>query len=636
MASTNNKQIPRKISRMAAVMPSLEGIDKEARTVTFTLSTEAAIEDWPGEKMILEHSDEAVDMSRMLGGGPLLFNHDRSAHLGRIIAAEVTDRKLIVTAKFSNSELGREKFQDVVDGILAEASVSASLQKVVLESTSDEGDTYRATRWTPLEASLVTVPADITVGIGRDAKTHADDYIQISNTMSEENKDSKPPVEAPKTVERATPVAAPVIEFKTDPQVIDRASKEERQRVSEIHRLASSHKVEETVVRDYVDNGKPLASFQHFLLTEHYQAAPIETSRELGMSNKEKKEYSLVRALRQLATPGKQLDGIEREASDAMAKNLKREARGFFIPTDMAEYDDTRVSRALHRSGVSRALSAGVASEGGYTVATDTLGGSLIELLRNRTLMAGLGVRQLSGLQGNVAIPKQASGATSYWLGETEQVPESALSFGEVLMTPKRLAAYTAHSKQLLAQSSIDVEALVRSDLMSVLALAKDLAALNGSGAGGEPLGIINTTGVNTVTFSGAPTFAKMVEFQTAVAEDNADIGSMAYLTTAPTAGKLKTTSKDTGSGQFLWNGRLDGGEVDGYTARVSQQMPGNKVLFGAFGNAIMGDWDGMDITVDPFTLARTGQIAITVHLMTDFAVRHAESFCVSTDAGNQ
>lgn len=611
-------KFPRKIQRIATLGEVERMVNVETREVTFTLSSEQPIEDFPGEYLVLEHSAESVVLDRIQTASPLLFNHDRDKHLGRVTRAEVIDGKLEVTAKFGNSELAREKFQDVQDGILTEVSVSAKIHEMKLDqSASDGGDTYRATKWEPLEASLVTVPADITVGIGRAESTETD-YITIekeTNRMSDENKDQEK-----KTVERnESEKTREVITFKTDPKEIERSAKDERQRVSSIHDLASRYQVEPEVVRDYVDNSKPLAEFQNYLLTERGNAKPVTTSEggEIGMSRKEKEAYSIVRAMR-LQADGKPLDGLEAEASQEMGKRLKREAKGFFIPTDIATHK--------------RDLSAGVATKGGYTVGTDVMGSSLIELLRNKTMVSQLGARTMSGLVGNVAIPKVEGGATAYWLSETEEVSSSDQDFGQIGLTPKRLVGDTAFSKQLLAQSSISVEAFVRDDLMRVLAIAKDLAALNGSGADGEPLGILNTTGINTVTFGAAATFGKMIDFETEIATDNADVANMAYLTTPAVRGKLKQKSVDTGSGVFVWGA----GGVNGYRAEATNQVPGNKVIFGNWADCMFADWDGMDVVVDPYSLKKKGQIEITIQLMTDFAVRHAVSFAASTDSGAQ
>ncbi|WOO40382.1 phage major capsid protein [Rubellicoccus peritrichatus] len=626
------KQFPKQLTR-ALKIERVSVIDEEERTVELSFSSEEPIDDGFGYLDILDHGPGSVDLSRLLSNGPLLFNHQKDMHLGAVISAEVRDRKGYAVVRFGRGPLAEEKFQDVKDSILRSVSVTTDIDEVKRESTStDEKDVFRVTKWTPVEVSLVTVPADTTVGVGRGKANQSGESIKIlDNTMSEENKNE--------TVTREKPASSPevktVVEVREDPKAIERAKKTEQNRVAEISRLAREYNVDNEVVRDYVENDKPLADFQGHILRDKLEAQAITTKPDVGMSKKEKKEYSLTRALR-LAGEGKPVDGLEGEASEATAKALKREAQGFYVPADMESYDDTRIARALASQNrkISRDLSVGVSADGGHTVQTSVLGGSLIELLRNRTFVTSLGARSLSGLQGNIAIPSADGGATAYWLGENDAVTGSTQTFGSLALSPKRLAGNTAYSKMLLAQSSIDIEAFVRDDLMRVLAIAKDLACIAGTGADNQPTGIINTTGINTVTFGAAtaPTWAKVVEFETAVATDNADVESMAYLTTPGVRGAWKTTPKDAGSGQFLWAGR----EVNGYPSFATNQVPANRVVFGNFSDLIVADWAGIDVIVDPYSLKKEGKVEIMVTILTDCGVRHPESFAVSTDAGNQ
>lgn len=600
-----------RVMRMTIGDDASRAVDLEKREVTFTLSSEAPIEDWPGEFMILDHSPDSVDLTRLTSAGPLLFNHDRDQHLGRIVGAEVSNRKLNVTVRFGNSDLAKEKFQDVQDGILSEVSVSAKIHNVVLEESESDGvETHRAMKWEPLEASLVTVPADITVGINRDSKTNANDTITISR---EEN------ITMSKDI---TPAPEKVIEI--DTKAVERAVKAEQSRVGEINRIGAAHSIPAKDIQAAVESGAPLEDFQRTVLSS-IGAKPITTpeTQEIGLSRKEKAEYSITAAIHgqanQIAGTGK-FDGLEREVSDAISKKIGRTAKGFFMP--MADLS------------LKRDLSAGVDAKGGYTVQTDVLGGSLIELLRNKTQVFGLGTRLLSGLQGDIAIPKADGGATAYWLAEAAAVTPSDQNFAQVGLTPKRLAAATAYTKQLVAQSSIDVENFVRDDLMRVIALAIDLAVLEGTGAAGQPTGILNTAGINTVTFGAAPTWAKVVEFETAVATDNADIGSLNYLTTPGVRGAWKTTAKAANTSDFLW--QTNDTPVNGYGADVTNQITNDKVFYGDFSQSLVGMWDGMDVVVDPYSLSLNGQIRIVMQNLVDVAIRHAESFCVSTDAGNQ
>lgn len=399
--------------------------------------------------------------------------------------------------------------------------------------------------------------------------------------------------------------------------------KAEKQRVSELMAMGERFdckKLADTAVTD----GMTVDDFRGVVLETVFNAKKVEPiSADIGMSMGEMQQYSILSAIRDIAN-NKPISGLIKEASDATAAKIGRQPKGFFIPQDMLGFKNTLVRTD--------------ATKGGYLVGTEVMAQDMIELLRNKALVARLGARVFSGLVGNVLIPRVTGGATAFWLPETGDVTPTSGTFGQVGLTPKRLIGSTAYSKELVAQTSVDVEGFVRDDLMRVLAIAKDLAAIAGLGAAGQPLGIMNTTGVKTVTFGAAATWAKVVEFETAIADENADIGSMAYLTTPATRGRWKSIVKFANTATVLWEKGTEAsvGDVNGYPAYATKQVPTNRVIFGNWGDLILADWAGVDVVVDPYSLKRSGLIEVTITLWTDTAVRNAVSFAVSTDSGAQ
>jgi len=246
----------------------------------------------------------------------------------------------------------------------------------------------------------------------------------------------------------------------------------------------------------------------------------------LGMGEGEVRAYSLTRAIRAAANHATgQRDawkeaGLELEASQAVAKRMGRDPQGFFVPMDVQE----------RRSPERRDLNVTTGSAGGDMVATDLLADSFIDLLRNRMVVRQAGATVLTGLQGDIAIPRQTGGATAYWVAESGAPTESQQTVDQVTLTPKTVGAYTDFSRKLLKQSSMDVERFVRADLTNVIALAIDLAALHGTGASNQPTGIAATSGIGSVaggTNGLAPAWAHIVGLETEVAIDNADIGRL-------------------------------------------------------------------------------------------------------------
>lgn len=356
---------------------------------------------------------------------------------------------------------------------------------------------------------------------------------------------------------------------------------------------------------------------------------PVATPGEhpaIGMEEDDVREYSLLRAIR--ASADKDWTGaeLEREASVAVAKKLGRSPQGFFVPYDVL---------------VARDMTVGTATAGGNLVATDLKPESFIELLRNKVVVSELGATILSGLVGDVAIPKRTGANTSYWLNESGEPTEGQASIGQVVLTPKTVGAYTELTRKLLQQSSIDVENFVKGDLARVLALAIDLAALHGTGASNQPTGIAATTGIGSVAIGangGAIDWAKVVELETAVAIDNADAGNLAYLTNTKVRGALKTTEKAAGTAQFIW-----GEDVNGYKAAVTNQVASDldkgtsidvcsAMFFGNWADLLIGTWGSLDILVDPYSLSKSGGMRITAFQDVDIAVRHPESFAACLD----
>ena len=203
------------------------------------------------------------------------------------------------------------------------------------------------------------------------------------------------------------------------------------------------------------------------------------------------------------------------------------------------------------------------------------------------------------------------------------------MTIGSVTMSPKTLGAFTDVTRQLMIQSSLDVENLIRNDLAGSMAIAIDNAALEGSGSSGNPTGITNTTGINTVSLSSAaaPTFAEMVSMESAVAVDNALLGGLVYIVHPTNAGTLKTTTKDSGSGQFV----LANNEINGYPVVVSAQLTANNYVFGNMQDLLVGMFSGLDIVVDPYSNSTSGTVRVVALQSLDVNVRHAVSFCAAS-----
>lgn len=324
------------------------------------------------------------------------------------------------------------------------------------------------------------------------------------------------------------------------------------------------------------------------------------------------KRYSLMRAIQAQATGDWSKAKYERKCSLEIADTLGREAKGMFVPYE--------VQRNVLSTANSSAL-----------VGTEHRDDMFIEALEAESIVIGLGARVLTGLVGNVDIPKALGGISFDWIAEDEDAPATDASFGTVSLTPKTIAGAVAISRKLMKQSSISVERLIEADIRRGVALAIDEAVIAGDGTGNSPIGIINTTGVNTQAISdttnSVPTFAETVGFETALAEDNALRGSLAYITTPKINGLTKTKPIDTGSGIFLNKDNI----MNGYKVVGSSLVPANKTIFGNYNDIIIGMWGVMDLVVDTATKASSGGLVLRVFQEIDVAIRHPQSFTVSS-----
>lgn len=602
--------------RDASLVFQRESINADARTVEIAFSSEEPVARWWGSE-ILDHSPGACRLDRVKQGGALLMDHEWTDQVGVIESVRIdSDRVGRAVVRFGRSARAEEIFQDVVDGIRRNVSVGYQVHGYEIESSRNGDETYRITDWEPIEISFVSVPADITVGVGRSADAPAMPIIKDS--IMDQN------------ITPAQP-AAPV----DTTGFVTQGANGERQRAADILAIANNPAYAAYNLRELADaaiaNGEPLDAFRARAM-ERMASAPKPTA-DIGMNDKEVRQYSLVRALHFLANPSdagaRRAAGFEIECSEAAANKSGRETRGLIVPFDV----------------LSRDLTVGTATAGGHTVATNLLSGSFIDLLRNAQVISGMGAQYLTGLQGNIAIPGQSGGATAYWVAENGAVTESDQAFRQVAMSPKTVGAMSDISRKLLLQSSIDVEGFVRRDLATTLALAIQSAAINGSGASNQPKGILSHANIGAVVGGAngaAPTWQHIVDLETAVAVANADVGTLGYLTNAKVRGKLKTTSKVSGQNGFIW----EGGDtpVNGYRCAITNAVPSNltkgtatavasAIIFGNFADLIIGMWGGLDLLVDPYTGGAAGTVRVIAHQDVDVAVRNEESFAAMKDA---
>ena len=599
-------------------------ISEDNRTVDLAFSSEEPYDRSFGTE-ILSHNPQDVDFSFIASGrAPLLLNHDLEKQIGVIEEAKISDADKVGRAvvRFGKSKLADEVFRDVVDGIRSNVSVGYEIMKMDRIKGDDEdkdSPTYRV-NWKPLEASIVSVPADTTVGVGRsryDNSTDQDSCKETIEIITREN-----------TMEKAK--ENPKVET---PQVnveeqIAKARKEETARIKEINSLGAKHNCKDLADKA-INDGTNLAQFRGVVLNKLGEAKPLDKKDDIGLSNKESRDYSLVKAIKAMATGNWSGAELEKEASDEISRKTGKTPKGVYVPTDV------RWTRDLIQ---------GSAGDGGNLVATNLLSGSFIEALRARMVVKQAGALFLSGLVGDVAIPAQNAVNSASWVGENSAVTEVNPTYRQVTMAPKTLGTFTDISRHLMHQSTPAIETIVRNDILKTLSSEVDKQAIQGSGSSNKPTGILNTSGIGSVaigTNGGAFTWALAVETWKEVATDNADIGALAWVTSPLAVSRLMATAKVGSSDSVMIMN--DQNKLLGYNVFSTTNSPDtltkgsssgdcSALTFGNFNDLIVGEWGSLDISVDPYTNASKGGTRIIGLYDVDVAVRHAESFAAIQD----
>jgi HK97 family phage major capsid protein len=617
-------------------------IREEARTVDLAFSSEEPVlRGWGIE--ILDHSPGAMRMDRANQGIPILFNHDRNTHLGVIEACCLgDDKKARGVARFSRSALAEEKWRDVSDGILKDVSVGYAVHFVkeipnkelppdlVKMAAREKLPVYRITDWEPFEASLVTVPADPTVGVGRTADSDPD--------RGDEKSDEEQPLTPTPAIEEVRNMAEPKQEIdlsqyeqdmeKQRKKAGDEAREKERLRVQGINDIYEKFRafVPEFIRRKAVEEGMPLQDYQDIVLKRIGDGTPIDTPvTDLGLSRQEIRRYSITKAILSQWKESGVDASFERACHAEVEKRLGVASKGIFVP-----YDVMRQPADPKGTG-RRDLSVGVAAAGGYMVGTDHLGSEFIDLLRNMMLIRQLGAKVLSGLRGSVIIPRRTAGATTYWVTEGSPPTEGANTFGQLSLSPKNVAANLDYTRNLLLQSNPSIDSLVNGDLAKGIALAIDLAAFHGSGAAGQPTGIANTSGIGSVTGTSIA-YGGLLEFQTDVAAANALAGNCAYVTTPAVAALLAQRARFSNTDTPLWKGNiLQADDVCGFKGFSTNQIAAGNLFFGDFSQVFLAEWGVLELVVDPYTQSKSGIIQVTAFQSVDVGVRYPGAFSLAT-----
>jgi HK97 family phage major capsid protein len=626
-------------------------VDRDARTIELSLVSETPVARWHwdiGEfDEVLLCGSENVDLSRMTpeAAAPFLFDHDmRSrAQIGVIESARLEKRVLRVTARIQNSPEGTQLLTDVADRIKRNVSAGYFVRDIEIHEKEGERPLVVVTRWQPFEGSSVAAGADPTVGVGRStAGQYPDELIRALR-----RKAMKPKIGAADPAADDSPapskseVRVNVSEARAEARAAETARIREIQAIGRVHGLSKEADVA-------VEKGTELEDFRSLAL-DTLQARQQTAKPTVDVPRTEHRRYSLGRAVQALMLGRPELAPLELEVSrayeDAGAK-LLRPGKSIIVPM-----------RYLRPSGSDRSLAAQVrealgmraiitkAGEGADLVGTDHLGEEYVPHLLSDLVLAKAGARILPGLIGDVDIPAGDGGyGNATWAGsETANAGEIAPLMRSIAASPKTASGYTDFTRRMRLQGVPALEAIVRTGITDSLNELLERTALNGTASSTVPGGLYNVSGIGSVTFGGAPTYAKFWDMYGAVKAAKGTGQRFGYVTSFGVAVKAVTTTRGgTGSDRMIAEMTSDGVfRIDGFPLHPTQESPqtfgspadDHGVAFGDWSKMVFCQWgDGIEISVETSALHLSGGIRVVGFLDVDVIVTLNKSFAKAID----
>lgn len=582
-------------------------------------------EGWRKGYEVLGHADGEIDMSRMRDGLVIQDTH-WGDQIGIMRSPEVKDGKIVGEIDFGCGERAQEIARDAAAGIRRNMSVGYIVKKAKRVGKAEDGlPIYRVTSWTPYEASFVNVPADTGVGVGR----------------SHEQNGGEPTANARKEVQ-----------IMDKPETKAGLTADQKLKVREL--AASAHVSGEEVV-DILASERSFEEIREELLNKREKylnelakkpAKPVAEVKEVideETAKKVRKAYNFTKVLRYLAAKstgeGNLPDiGFEREISQEIAQKTGRAAQGILLP------DFIRSTAGEETLGTpAHGVVDGLGGNGAATIATNLLAGNFIEALVDALVLRGLGMETITGLVGNVAIPKGGSMEAGWISSEGGNAAKKNPTFGQITATPHTCGAYTDITRKLLNQSSVDVQAKVTGWLLYACAACMEKACFQGSGSNGEPTGLASLIADTHIkAFGNAPSYDKLVSLIAAVRKDNAFIPAIRFVGDNGVweilAKTLDYTEVKDSDGAVVGGvggvRRLLDADTDlclGKQFVESHLVPAKTLFFGDFSQLSLCLWSGTDIIVDPYANSTAGGLRIVALQDADVIVKRPEAFAKAT-----
>lgn len=585
-----------------------EGEDED-RMLRFSVSSESPVQREFGQEVLGHRITDNVRLDRLNNGAPLLLNHDANSLVGVVENAtlDTSQGRLMATVRLGRSELATETYRDIQDGIRRNISIGYQINQMERQQDSD---IVRVTDWEAFEISLVSIPADASIGIGRNLG-RSQSLIEQTNTESK--------MSDIKTEETVTPAVDQGISEAEVKTRLSAEMKERNKEINEILNLGAAHNRSD-LAKESINAGERLDVFRGKLLNE-IENKPLENT-EIGLTQEETRQFSIMKAVRALSNPSdrraQEEASFEFEASRAYGDKMGRTSEGIFVPSEIQSQWSPHKQERVVDTTVGAPL---VYSELQYN--------NLIEALTPWSTVLASNPTTLQNLQGNVSIPRLTAIQQAAFVAEGANVANQTETLDSVTLSQKTLGASTLITRSMMMNAdNFSVEQMVRNNLAQAISVGFDNAALNGTGVAPNPRGIVNTVGIGAQAFATAatPTWGEVLEMEATIYNANSYLGpNTRLITTGTVQGNMKATPRVAGAGASSFV--QEDGFVNGYEVMISSQCPAGKIVFGDFTQFIAAFWGGLEILADPYSNSSAGTLKLVAMSSIDFGCRHPASF---------
>lgn len=552
----------------------------QGRAIVF----ESLSNDLGGFKEIIKRgaiSQELVDSSDVFAR----TNHSDDYILARCnkgkgsLQLELKEDGLYYSFEAPNTEKGNELVEHIRRGEISQSSFAFMV--------ANEPD---AERWTKIDGETVREIYKISY-LGDVAPVFSPAYSETSVSLRalDKAKEMNEEEEVTETVENETPT-----------EVVEEPKEEEKEEESGKTESNTEEKEEEE------------DSEEKNVEKEERNCEKINSqtiyNKENKKSNIKKMEFRLLKAINAVAN---------NQTIDEVASSVVEMGKEEMRKSGLSFGGQIQIPTSELRSTIT------VASEGEDTVATDLY--DILEPLRAKNVLVQAGAKFLTGLVGDVQVPVMAGGNVT-WEGETSNASDAGTSFSSVKLSPKRLTAYVDISKQFLAQDSKSAENLIRQDLVNAINSKLESTILgNASGSTTQPAGLFYGQTVNKIT-----AFSGVTDLEADIEDANV-IGECKYIMSNKAKAAFRNMPKSSKSTELV----MEGGQIDGTEVLNTSHVPGQAIAYGDWSNLAIGQWGGIDLTVDPYTKAAAGQVRLVINAYFDAKPLRSSAFAFGTTDGS-